>query len=255
VLTRTQIQRAARRNGIGPQIQERDYLQHVFLRLLYTRSQGLALGGGTALHAVYGGNRFSEDLEFTALAPATPAAEIRRRLRKAVREMEGYGIAAQIQREGSDDVRPLVDILLHGPLYDGKSRSASRIRIAVDRGLAEVEVRRELVASRYDDVRPFVVTALTPEQLMAHTIRAVMVLGRPVDLYDLWLMQGMAIEPQHRLIERRLAADEMGWRLRDLADGIDIVRIGWERDLRHLLPQYVPFETVKQGIIRWLAGF
>lgn len=64
MLTKTQIQRIAQRNGIGMQVQERDYLQHLLLWLLYTRSQALIYKGGTALRMVYGGNRYSEDLDF-----------------------------------------------------------------------------------------------------------------------------------------------------------------------------------------------
>ena len=41
MLTKAQIQRLAQRNGIGMQVQERDYLQHLLLWLLYTRSQDL----------------------------------------------------------------------------------------------------------------------------------------------------------------------------------------------------------------------
>ena len=64
MLTKAQIQRIAQRNGIGMQIQERDYLQHLLRWLLYSRSQDLTYKGGTALRMVYGGNRYSEDLDF-----------------------------------------------------------------------------------------------------------------------------------------------------------------------------------------------
>ena len=65
MLTRTQIQRLAQRNHIGMQAQERDYLQHLLLMLLYSRSQALIFKGGTALRLVYRGGRYSEDLDFS----------------------------------------------------------------------------------------------------------------------------------------------------------------------------------------------
>ncbi len=64
MLTKSQIQRIAQRNGVGMQVQERDYLQHLILWLLYRQSQTLIFKGGTALRLVYGGNRYSEDLDF-----------------------------------------------------------------------------------------------------------------------------------------------------------------------------------------------
>jgi len=84
MLTKAQIQRIAQRNGIAMQVQERDYLQHLLLWLLYSRGQELTF----------------------------------------------------------------------------------------KRRPEEVEVRRELVTSEYDDVRPFVITVLTPGHLMAEKIRA-----------------------------------------------------------------------------------
>ncbi len=72
MLTRAQVQRLAQRHSIGMQVQERDYLQHLLLWRLYTRSQALVFKGGTALRLVYGGNRYSEDLDFNG--PADRAA-------------------------------------------------------------------------------------------------------------------------------------------------------------------------------------
>jgi predicted nucleotidyltransferase component of viral defense system len=68
MLTKAQIQRIAQRNRIGMQVQERDYVQHLILWLLYSRSQELVFKGGTALRLVYGGNRYSEDLDFNGPA-------------------------------------------------------------------------------------------------------------------------------------------------------------------------------------------
>jgi hypothetical protein len=63
MLTRAQIQRLAQRNRVGMQVQERDYVQHLLLALLFARAETLIFKGGTALRLVYGGSRYSEDLE------------------------------------------------------------------------------------------------------------------------------------------------------------------------------------------------
>ena len=41
MLTRAQIQRLAQHHRVGLQVQERDYVQHLLLFLLYGRSQAL----------------------------------------------------------------------------------------------------------------------------------------------------------------------------------------------------------------------
>lgn len=67
MLTLAQLRRIAQRNRIGLQPQERDYIQHLFLYLLYSASRredvGLHFKGGTALRIVYHSPRFSEDLD------------------------------------------------------------------------------------------------------------------------------------------------------------------------------------------------
>jgi predicted nucleotidyltransferase component of viral defense system len=255
MLTRSQIQRAAQRNGIGVQAQERDYIQHLLLWLTYAQGQALIFGGGAALRIVYGGSRYSDDLAFAA-SPAAESPEALQGLwQRTVRRLGDFGIAASIRSERQTVSSVTYEIGYRGPLFDGSARSESRLRVAVGLEREPVEVGRELVTCGYDDVRPFVVTALTPEQLMADAIRAVVLWAKPEDLYDLWVMQAMGVQPEHRLIERALARHGVQWQLRMLVESLDAVQFGWERSLRHLLPQYVPFQTVKQGMVRWLVGF
>ncbi len=42
MLTKRQLQRIAQRHGIGLQAQERDYIQHLFLSVLYGRAGAYA---------------------------------------------------------------------------------------------------------------------------------------------------------------------------------------------------------------------
>jgi len=86
------------------------------------------------------------------------------------------------------------DISFRGPLYDGRDRSKGKVRVAVNQRSEEVETDRELVNSPYDDVRPFVVTALALEHLLAEKLRALLVRGKPRDLYDVWLLLRRGVE-------------------------------------------------------------
>jgi len=250
MLTKTQIQRAAQRSGIGMQVQERDYLQHLLLWLLYSRSQALIYKGGTALRMVYGGNRYSEDLDFNGQGDV---AILQSFWQEIVARLRDFGVDAEIRREWVSDVGYSFDVSFQGPLYDGRDRSKGKVRVDVNRRPEEVAVRRELVMSEYDDVRPFVVTVLTPEHLLAEKTRALLVRGKPRDLYDMWLMLNQGVQLDEMVIERKLALYEMGWDREALAVALDRVRTDWERDLRHLLPQFVPYEIVREGVIAQLG--
>ena len=245
MLTKAQIQRIAQRNGVGMQVQERDYLQHLILWLLYRRSQELIFKGGTALRLVYGGNRYSEDLDFNGSDDIYALDEL---WREVVGGLEDFGIVAEIRNRWDSDVGYSFDVSFQGPLHDGRDRSKGKVRVDVNQRPEEVETHRELVTSPYDDVRPFVVTALALDHLLAEKLRALLVRGKPRDLYDIWLLLRQGVEPDLSLVERKLALYDRTWTREALEKALENVRGGWERDLRHLLPQFVPYELARERV-------
>lgn len=249
MLTRAQIQRIAQRNSIGMQAQERDYVQHILLWLLSSRSQDLIYKGGTALRMVYGGNRYSEDLDFNG---PTNVASLRSLWQGVVARLLDFGIPAEMRRDWKSGVGYAFDVSFQGPLYDGRDRSKGKVRVDVNRRPEEVAARRELVMSPYDDVRPFVVTVLTAEHLLAEKFRAMLVRGKPRDLYDIWLMLNQNVQVDEALIEQKLALYDMKWDRKELGGALERVEADWERDLRPLLPQFVPYEIAQEGVMAWL---
>ena len=245
MLTKAQIQRIAQRNGVGMQVQERDYLQHLILWLLYRRSQELIFKGGTALRLVYGGNRYSEDLDFNGSEDTSALDEL---WREVVGGLEDFGIVAEIRNRWDSDVGYSFDVSFQGPLHDGRDRSKGKVRVDVNQRPEKVETHRELVASPYDDVRPFVVTALALDHLLAEKLRALLVRGKPRDLYDIWLLLRQGVEPDLSLVERKLALYDRTWTREAMEKALENVCGGWERDLRHLLPQFVPYELARERV-------
>lgn len=245
MLTRTQIQRLAQKNRIGMQMQERDYLQHLILSLLYARSQSLVFKGGTALRLVYRGNRYSEDLDFNG---AADIASIQNLWRDVIAEMENFGIRAEVRNPWESEVGYSFDVSYHGPLYDGHDHSKGKVRVDINRRPESVDTRRELVTSEYDDVRPFVVTVLTPSHLLAEKLRALLMRSKPRDLYDVWLLLGQGVKPERALIDQKLALYSETLTKEALDAALTRTKQDWDRDLRPLLPQFVTIEDVAPAI-------
>ncbi|RME40530.1 MAG: nucleotidyl transferase AbiEii/AbiGii toxin family protein [Caldilineae bacterium] len=245
MLTKDQIRRLAQRHRVGMQAQERDYLQHLLLWLLYARTQALIFKGGTALRLAYGGNRYSEDLDFNG---PDDIAALETLWRGVVAGLEGFGIAAEVRNIWTSDVGYSFDVSFQGPLYDGRSRSKGKVRVDINRRAEEVAVRRELVTSEYDDVRPFVVTVLAPEHLLAEKVRALMVRAKPRDLYDIWLLLRQGHRPDLKLMRLKLSLYGLEWKRGIFHEALERVRADWERDLRPLLPQFVAYEDVVRGV-------
>jgi len=250
MLTRAQIQRLAQRDRIGMQVQERDYIQHLLLAQLYTRSQALTFKGGTALRLVYRGNRYSEDLDFNG---PDDVDSLRRLWGEVVASLKDFGISAEVRSEWVAEVGYSLDVSYQGPLYDGRDRSKGKVRVDMNRRTEVVDTQRKLVNSEYDDVRPFVVTALTPEHMLAEKVRALLVRGKPRDLYDIWLLLNQGVSPDRALIERKLELYQIAFSTRALEAAITRVRADWERDLRPLLPQFVAYKDVVNVTQRLMA--
>jgi predicted nucleotidyltransferase component of viral defense system len=120
----------------------------------------------------------------------------------------------------------------------------------VDISLREepVVTRRELVTPIYDDVRPFVVTVLAPEHLIAEKMRALLVRAKPRDLYDLWLMdsQGWRLDPV--ILDQKLELYGRSFTVEWLNERLAHIAPDWERDMRPLLSQFVTYDEAKQAI-------
>lgn len=257
MLTRAQIQRLAQRQRVGMQVQERDYLQHLLLLALTNHSQGLVFKGGTALRLVYRGARFSEDLDFNVAAGATNLASVaalRGLWQQVIEDLAGFGVLAEQRNEWEGEAGYSLDVSYQGPLYDGRDRSKGKVRVDISRRFEPVETQRDLVHSEYDDVRPFVVTVLTPEHLLAEKVRALVVRAKPRDLYDVWLLLGQGVPLEQALVERKLALYDLILTAATLDRALALAGAEWERDLRPLLPQYVEADTALRsvGILREL---
>ena len=241
MLTRPQIQRFAQRHNIGVQAQERDYIQHLLLMLLYNRSQSLLFKGGTALRIVYHGGRYSEDLDFNG---TTEIEEIKGLWSVLLDDLRGFGVNAEIRNEWLAEVGYSFDVSYQGPLYDGRDRTKGKVRVDISLRREVVETGRELVSSEYDDVRPFVATVLTREHLVAEKVRALLMRGKARDVYDLWLLSNQGVPIQPELVSRKLSISNVTLSRESLDDALDRAGKGWERDLRPLLPQFIRWDDI-----------
>jgi predicted nucleotidyltransferase component of viral defense system len=229
------------------QVEEREYMQHLLLSLLYARSQLLTFKGGTALRLVYQGNRYSEDLDFNG---PDDCDTLRHLWQQVVTDLRDFGVSAEMRKEWESAVGYSFDVSYQGPLYDGRHRTKGKVRIDINRRQEIVESQRELINSEYDDVRPFVVTVITPMHMLAEKIRALLVRGKPRDLYDVWLLLNQGTVLDWELIDRKLMLYKMTVSAHIWENALRSVQLGWERDLRALLTQFVAYEDVLRSVER-----
>jgi predicted nucleotidyltransferase component of viral defense system len=250
MLTRAQIQRLAQRQGIGVQAQERDYLQHLLLFLLYSKSQLLVFKGGTALRIVYKGNRYSEDLDFNGPGDVASIKELWQRV---LRDLRDFGVNAEIRYEWQSDVGYSFDVSYQGPLYDGRDRTKGKVRVDISTRQEKVDAQRELVTSEYDDIRPFVTTVISLEHLLAEKVRALFMRSKARDVYDIWLLTSQGVRIDRDLVRKKLALYDVALSKANLEEALEKAKADWIRDLRPLLPQLVAWKDTMTRITPMLS--
>ena len=239
MLTRAQIQRLAQRQGMGVQALERDYIQHLLLFSLFRKSQGLVFKGGTALRIVYKGSRFSEELDFNGPENTGPVREL---WQGVMKDLGNFGVNAEIRNEWQSEVGYSFDASYQGPLYDGRSRTKGKVRVDINLRPEKVEIRHELVASEYDDLRPFVATVISPNHLLAEKVRALVMRSKARDVYDIWLLTNQGVPMDRALVSKKLALYGVALSRANLDSALEKAKTDWTRDLRPLVPQLVSWK-------------
>ncbi len=246
MLTKQQLQRIAQRHGIGLQAQERDYVQHLFLSVLYARSQGLLFKGGTALRVVHHSPRYSEDLDFNTTLDLT---DTRNRFQQAITDLARFGIVATRRNEWESPVGYSFDLSFQGPLYDGHDRTKGKVRVDTSLRIEEVATQRRLVSPEYDDVLPFLITALSLEHIFAEKVRALLVRGKARDVYDLWFLIEQGMRPNLELINAKLALYETRFDLKQFQQQVEALSRSWQHELEPLLGQIPEFAVVRTRVL------
>ncbi len=245
MLTKQQLQRIAQRHGMGLQAQERDYVQHLFLSVLYAHSQALGFKGGTALRVLYRSPRYSEDLDFNTTLDVAGTQAL---FRQAIADLARFGVIATSRNEWKSSVGYSFDLSFQRPLYDGRERSKGKIRVDINLRTESVAVERRLVSPEYDDIVPFLLTALTGEHLFAEKVRALLVRGQARDAYDLWFLSEQGVRANLELIQAKLALYEMRFDSKQLRKQIMALEKSWQSDLQPLLAQVPEFAMVRERL-------
>lgn len=87
-------------------------------------------------------------------------------------------------------------------------------------------------------------TALVIDLLVAEKVRALLMPGKPRDLYDIWLLQRQGVEPDLTVVDRELALYDQEWKRDAIEEALEGVRPEWKQDLRPLLPKFVLYEVI-----------
>jgi predicted nucleotidyltransferase component of viral defense system len=205
---RTRLQEARAQAGLPWEALERDYLLSWILGGISQVSvlrDTLVFKGGTALKKCYFGNyRFSEDLDFTAIAPVPTSTVINSAMQetcaRAVKLLDPYApveisCERHVERDPHPGAQEAFDIRAQFP-WHRTPQTKVMVEISIDERLLKPPVHRSVLHD-YGESFDVKLSVYAMEEIVAEKLRAILqhlrtlerrgwVRSRARDYYDLW---------------------------------------------------------------------
>ena len=233
---------------------ERDYLQEVVLFVLYDKivNKELVFKGGTCLYKVYKLNRFSEDLDFTL----NGKLDLEKLVTKLYYNLSSLGVNSRIKEIKKYKNEINIRLLLHGPLYKGRTEEECFIPINISRReRVSLEPKYEMIISMYRDLSNFTVFIMDEKEILAEKIRAIYSRDVPRDVYDLWfLLIHRHVAINENFLNKKLKLIRIKFNFNEFMTKVETKRKLWERDLKNLIMGQLPdFGAVKNDISKAIS--
>jgi predicted nucleotidyltransferase component of viral defense system len=223
---------------------EKDYLQHLILSRIYSKSgKSLVFKGGTALQKIFGLNRFSEDLDFTV----EESVEIGK-LEKGLSELKNFYPTTyeRIQKNQSMTYK----IKIEGPLYDD-ARSQQTVRVEISqREKILLEPLTEFVTPLYKDIGQYMLIVMNPKEILSEKIRALMTRSKARDLFDSYFLTLKGIRTDFSVINKKLEFYQIQFDPDHFKNRILKLKPQWERELSALVRVIPTFEAASETVFQ-----
>lgn len=188
---------------------EKDYLQELLLMNINSSadSKYLVFRGGTAIAKLYGSGRFSEDLDFISVSDSR-AKGLENIIEAGINSIKYRYDLSFSKKQYRNMVKYTIKI--NGPMFSASLNRQAVQTIEVDFNTYEHPLLNPREIPRnpiYEDLRPYSIITIQPEELAADKIKTIIERTRPMsrDLYDLWiLLEKYKITPNLKIVEEKL---------------------------------------------------
>jgi predicted nucleotidyltransferase component of viral defense system len=201
MITPEQISSLAKTTGLRPHQQEKNYVQTVVLRSLYSESPGsLVFKGGTALMFAFGLRRFSDDLDFTG----SPSLDAKKLVERAATDLKNLGMPSKAKQESDRRTGESYRLSVERPLY---SSPVSIVSVKVEVSHREEVIRKPIplyLDPIYPDVPPFTYLVMDPGEIVSEKVRAILTRHQARDIFDLAFLLKKGYTTTVEEIDRKL---------------------------------------------------
>lgn len=183
---------------------EREYWQLLFLQRLYMQpySENIFFKGGTAIRFLLNSFRFSEDLDFTAIASRDKIESLVLKTFNFFKEKTPYHLEFKKEKV----LRRFANQSLKYRFLFLPQNSQQKTSIRLDISFREKPiVKKQTVLIPFDyPIVPYpLVMHLGQKELLAEKVRALIIRGKPRDLFDFWFLLTKKIPLDEKIIKEK----------------------------------------------------
>lgn len=253
MITKRELQEYARIKELSLGNAEKDYLIDIALLSIskHTKNE-LIFKGGTCLYKFHKLNRFSEDLDFSAVLKV----DVDNLISKILIDFERFGIKAVMHRKKEPHNSILIGLRLEGPLFSGKTTTYSNIGIDINLK-SSVELEPEFLGynSSYPNLAGISVLCMKQEEIFAEKVRALMTRARSRDLFDLNFLLKKDIHADKKLIAKKMEYYNKEFSLNELILKIKLLEKKWKSEVAGFTSTIPNFNQVSKETIKTLKKY
>jgi predicted nucleotidyltransferase component of viral defense system len=198
MLTKNQLQQLSKEYKINEYVVAREYFQLLLLKELYDKnfSEKIFFKGGTCIRLIYGGTRFSEDLDFSV---EMEEEEFEKEIRIFFKEMEGKYPLTFKERD-----------TIAGKTYLATIKTdflEQKVYIKLDFSFREKVIKpsKEIIKdNQYPIIFRGYIYCLSKDEILAEKIRALLNRKKGRDIYDIWMLLELGVQLNEEIIEKKL---------------------------------------------------
>jgi len=230
MITKEKIKELAKEYKINESIVAREFIQLTFLKELYAEkfSKDIFFKGGTAIRLLYGGKRFSEDLDFTVQIPEDEFLENIQKLFKKLEKQYPFGFKERDTLAGKT-------FLLTANIPFLKSNVFVKLDFSMRENVIQPTINT--LKTDYPIIIQSYIHSLGKNELLAEKIRAILKRNKDRDLYDLWILQELGAKIDKEMIMKKLEYYGETFEKKLLLNRLDIfTKENFIKDLRPFVP-------------------
>ena len=250
MISKKELQDYAKLKGLNLGNAEKDYLLDIALLSIskHTKNE-LIFKGGTCLYKFHKLNRFSEDLDFSAV----DKINIDNLISHIILDFEKFGIKACIHKKKEPYNSILITLRLEGPLSSGNPTTFARIGIDINIS-SSVELTSDFLKYTpiYPEISEISVLCMNPEEIFAEKIRALMTRNRARDLFDLSFLLKKNIHAKKGLINKKMKYYNIKFDVKKLITNIKSLEKKWKNELSGFTSEIPDFNQVSKNAINSL---